>query len=238
MNDHLNNLRRVQGVTHNIFFKLRVYLDSHDDQAQVFAIRDLIIASEWSKLGSLCGLEQEALARVSALLPDDLPKEEKETLNKLGTNTENPIGASAYCRMLLIASQRFNAAVPGEGFGQVTQRLEIGKLLLDLRGLLETIGDAVDDGGMHIAYSQVLLLITLCYLIEYPWSIALEFQYWTIFGTCIQFISVGGVYWVSSEMFKPYGGFVQINMKSFFVEIESGWPRWAKCVDDIDINED
>jgi hypothetical protein len=70
---HLTKLREVQGTINNIFFKLRIYLDSHDDQAQVFAIRDLILASLWAILGPLASLEAEALARVVALLPDDLP---------------------------------------------------------------------------------------------------------------------------------------------------------------------
>ena len=54
------------------------------------------------------------------------------------------------------------------------------------------------------------------------------FQILDRFATCIHFIAVGGVYWVSCEMFKPYCGYVQINMKSFFVEMENGWARWDK----------
>jgi hypothetical protein len=223
---HMNRLRCLQGTNQNLFFKLRVYLDSHDDQARVFAIRDLIIAAELSALGAFVGLEKEALARVSALLPDDLPKKEREVLNKLGKDKESPIGGSAYARILLNASQRFNAAVPGEGVSQVTQRLEIENLLLRLRGLLGQVGDLVDDGGVHIAYSQVLILIMMCYLFEYPWSLALDFEYWTIFATCIHFISVGGVFWVSAEMYTPYCGYVQINVKSYFVQLENGWARW------------
>jgi hypothetical protein len=230
MKQQLKKLRSVQGANHNIFFKIRSYLDDSDaDQTQVFAIRDLIIASELAVLGPIAGLELEALAlaRVIALLPDDLPDKEKEFLNKLGKN-ENPMGAQASNRMLLIASQRFNAAMPGEGFSQVQQRLEIENLLLLVRGVLGGLSDDADDGAVHIAYSQILSVLVVCYLIIYPWSLDLDFGNWTVLSTAAQFLYLGSAYGIAGEMFMPYSGIVKINMRSFFVEIEAGFPRWAK----------
>jgi hypothetical protein len=226
MNMHLTNLRVLQGTNHSLYFKIRSYLDDNHAEAQVFAIRDLIIASEMTVLGPLAGLEIEvlALAHVLALLPDDLPDTEKEVLNKL-----LPTGGPASDRMLFIASQRFNAAMPGAGecFSQVQQRLEIENLLLKVRGTLATISDAVADGAVHIAYTQVLSIIVLVYLLMYPWSLGLDYGYWTVLSSSAQFLSVSGVYCIAGEMFIPYTGYVKINMKSVFMEIETGWARWA-----------
>jgi len=231
INGDIDTLRSVQGGGYaNFFLKLRTYVS--EDDPELYVIRDIAIAASWAAFsGLLPDLQEEALDRISALIPEGtLSDIDTSILAKIGKGGF-PIGGAAATKMLFMAAQRFEKAAKrtGEkrGLGDAAVQMQISEThanLMILRGQFGTMGDRSEDSyGLHIAYIQLLGLAVSCMLTFAPWGRVEEFGAWVIISCAFEYFILGGMFLLGTDMINPYKGFVRINLKKLLVEIDNSW---------------
>jgi len=230
INGDIVTLRSIQGTNENFFLKLKTYVSKKDPD--FYVIRDLVIAASWATFGGLLPhLREEAVDRISILIPKGtLSDSDTSILAKVGRGGD-PLGYAAATTMLVMVAQRFENAVKrtGEkrGLGDTVVQMQISEAhtnLMKLRGELGTIETRIDDSyGLHIAYMQMLGLAVVCDLFIQPWGRVDEFGIWVILLCAFQFLIHGGMFVLGTDMYNPYTGYVRINVRKVLAEIDNSW---------------
>jgi len=230
INGDIDTLRSIQGDNENFFLKLKTYVSKKDPD--FYIIRDLVIAASWATFGGLLPhLREEAVDRISILIPKGtLSDSDTSILAKVGRGGD-PLGYTAATTILVMVAQRFEKAVErtGEkrGLGDTAVQMQISEThtnLMKLRGEFGTIKVRIDDSyGLHIAYIQMLGLAVVCHLFIQPWGRVEEFGLWVILSCAFEFFILGGMFLLGTEMHNPYIGCVRINVKKLLVEIDNSW---------------